>query len=352
MNPRHTATYIKNIATAVPEHKFDQKAAAEVLLQVYGDRFPEIHRYLSSFNNTLIKNRYSAVPLDWFYEDHGWQERSEAYKSSALSLANQSVDQVLENSFLKARDVDAIIAVSTTGIMTPTIDAHLLDYLDFRSEVLRIPVFGWGCAGGLLGLILAHELLQSHCMNNVLLFCVELCTLSFSKEALSAKDIISNSLFSDGAAAVIISSEKPNGLKITNFLKHRWPDSISVMGWDMNDSGMNVIFSQKIPEIVKQEYPKVLDKFFTNNERKLQDYAQFLAHPGGPRIIEYLEKIYDLPHGAMQETRDVLTEYGNMSSPTVLFVLDQFMKSKKRGKGLVSTLGPGFTSAILEVENL
>lgn len=351
MNPRHTATYVKNIATAVPEHRFDQKAAAEVLRQVYGERFPEIQRYLTSFSNAQIKSRYSAVPLDWFYEDHGWKERSEVFKSSALSLARQSVDQVLENAFLKPKDIDAIITVSTTGIMTPSIDAYLLDFMDFRDEVLRVPVFGWGCAGGLLGLILAHELLQSHRMNNVLLLCIEMCTLSFSKDGLTAKDVVSNSLFSDGAAAAIVSSEKPSGLKLSSFLKHRWPDSISIMGWDIGDQGLNVVFSEKIPKIVKDEFPKVLTKFLGQNDRNLKDYKHFLAHPGGPRIIEYLEKSYGLSEGAMNETRNVLRDYGNMSSPTVLFVLDEFMKSQKQGRALVSTLGPGFTSAIVEVQN-
>ncbi len=351
MSLPRTPTYIKKIVPVVPEHKFDQKAAAEVLLQTYGDRFPEIQRYLLSFNNTQIKHRYSAVPLDWFYDDHGWRDRSEVFKSSVISLAHEAVDRCLEETFLQPKDVDAIIAVSTTGIMTPTVDAYLLDALEFRPEVLRIPVFGWGCAGGLLGLILAHELLQSACMNNVLLFCVELCTLCFDKEAVTAKDIISNSLFSDGAAAAIISSEKPQGLKLNNFLKHRWPDSISVMGWDVRDKGLNVIFSQKIPEIVKTDYPKVLDKFLLQNERNLADYQHFLAHPGGPRVIEYLEHSYKLPQGAMTETRHILRNYGNMSSPTVLFVMDEFMRSGKIGKALVSTLGPGFTSAIAEVES-
>lgn len=343
--------FIKGIGTSVPGNRFTQEQAAQVVRATYGERFPIVERYFTSFDNSNIESRYSAAPLQWFYEDHGWKDRSSIFKVCTLNLSQQAVTKCLIESKIHAADVDAIIAVSTTGIMTPSFDAHLMDQFPFRSDTLRIPVFGWGCAGGLLALGLAQELLQSPRIKNVLVICVELCTLSFFKGATNAKDIISTSLFGDGAAAVAISTEKEKGgIKIGFFMKHRWPDSIDLMGWDVEDGGFSVIFSQKIPEVVKTEYPKILEQFFVRYGRSLQDYSHFLAHPGGPRIIDYLEAGYQLCHGDMYETRKVLTQYGNMSSPTVLFVLDEFRKNQKSGRALVSTLGPGFTAAILEIE--
>lgn len=239
--------FVKSIGTSVPEYKFTQKEASEVVRHTYGERFPVVERYFTSFDNSKIENRYSAAPLKWFYADHGWRDRSSIFKKSTIKLAKDAVTKCLIESKTQAADIDAIIAVSTTGIMTPSFDAYLMDLLPFRADTLRVPVFGWGCAGGLLSLGLAQELLQSPRIKNILVICVELCTLSFFKGATNAKDIIATSLFGDGAAAVLVSNEEQkNGIKLNSFMKHRWPDSIDLMGWDIEDNGLSVIFSQKI----------------------------------------------------------------------------------------------------------
>ncbi|OQW53433.1 MAG: hypothetical protein A4S09_07475 [Proteobacteria bacterium SG_bin7] len=341
--------FVKGIGKSVPEFKFTQKEAYQVVSQTYGERFPAVERYFTSFDNSKIETRYSASPLQWFYDDHGWKERSSIFKKCTIKLAKDAITKCLTEGKTQPTDIDAVIAVSTTGIMTPSLDSYLMDVIPFRSDLIRIPIFGWGCAGGLLSLGLAQELLQSPRIKNVLVICVELCTLSFFKGATNAKDVISTSLFGDGAAAVLVSKEEAE-IKLNFFMKHRWPDSIELMGWNIENNGLSVIFSQKIPEIVRTEYPKVLGSFLSRYKRSLKDYKHFLAHPGGPRVIDYLEAAYGLGHGDMHETRKVLSQYGNMSSPTVLFVLDELRKNRNSGRALVSTLGPGFTSGILEIE--
>jgi alkylresorcinol/alkylpyrone synthase len=260
----------------------------------------------------------------------------------------------LKNAGLKASDIDAIITVSTTGISAPSLENFLMDKMEFSPRVERTPIWGWGCAGGVLGLKRAAQLAQANGGQRVLLLVVELCTLSFRQGSENPKDIIASALFGDGAAAAVVEPSS-QGWAIEHSMEHRWPDSTSVMGWDVADDGLSVVFSKKIPEIVENDFPVLYQDFLRNHSLSRSELDYFIAHPGGAKILDALEKIYDLPEGGLEDSRATLNDYGNMSSVTVLMVLERFLnrKSKSNLSGrrlLLSTFGPGFTSALMTLK--
>ncbi len=342
---------LTNIAHAVPKTVLHQDEVIKVVEGLYPDH-PEIKKFIPVFKNTEIETRYTCVPIDWFFSNHGWQERMEVYQREAVNLLHECVVKVLDDAKLKPSEIDAVVTVSTSGISTPSLEAFLMDRLEFSPWLKRTPVWGWGCAGGLLGLIRASEIAEGRGGQRVLLLASELCTLCFRRNEFNSKDLISTALFGDGAAAAVIQPAE-KGWRVEHAGEYRWPDSLSLMGWDFKDDGPSVIFSKKIPQMVANEYPKVLDEFLKRHRLTLQDIDHFLAHPGGAKIIEALEEVYKLHPGQMRETRDILKNFGNMSSPTVLFVLEQFLNEKQKSdRTLVTTFGPGFTCGIATMRNV
>lgn len=331
---------IKSVSRAVPEHKIEQVAVVDAARALFGTH-EEFHRLLPVFTNSQIETRYLAMPLPWFFAEHGWKERMQAYQEQSLRLLTEVAEKALAEAGLRPEQIDAIVTVSTTGVANPSLESYLLDRMPFSPWVRRTPIWGWGCAGGLLGLARASELARNA---RVLLLSVELCSLSFRKEGVEPKDLVSAALFGDGAAAVILEPGE-EGWAVEHFAEYRWPDSASVMGWDVEEDGFSVLFSRQIPYLVAEEFPKVLAAFRQKND--IQKVDHYLAHPGGAKIISALESVYGLESGSLKESWDVLRRFGNMSSPSILYVLDEFLKSPGAAeRALVTTFGPGFTCGL------
>lgn len=340
---------IAKISTAVPKHRFTQEEIFNQSHLVFSKQGFDISPYRSAFMNTEIEHRYSAAPLSWYMEDHSWSDRNRLYIDQSLVLLEEVATSSIESSPLKMEEVTDIVTVSTTGISTPSLDAMLMDRLKFKPHVRRTPVFGLGCAGGLIGLQRANQLALQDPENVVLLLVVELCSLNFMRKETSKQNIIATALFGDGAAGVIV-SQKTDGPKILQAMEYRWPDSLSVMGWDVTDEGLSVIFSRSIPDLVRNEFSKVFEDFLKRHGLQRKDIRHFLSHPGGSKVIEQLEKLFHLPDRSMNCTREILRSYGNMSAPTVLFVLKNAMDKGLSGRSLLTTFGPGFTAALLALE--
>jgi alkylresorcinol/alkylpyrone synthase len=211
---------------------------------------------------------------------------------------------------------------------------------------MRVPVFGLGCAGGVTGLRLAADLARAQAGRKVLLTVIELCTLSFRPDQITKSNIVATALFGDGAAAAVISDEGA-GPAFEFGGQHTWDKSIDVMGWRVDPEGFGAIFARSIPDLVENELRPVADRFLTSHNMTLDDIDQFTFHPGGAKVITALEAAFECEQGSLQDERKILANFGNMSAPTVMFVLKEALQRKSTGRRMVGSLGPGFSASFL-----
>jgi alkylresorcinol/alkylpyrone synthase len=340
------------IATAVPTYELDQEDVTRRVELALGPRSREIVRLLPMFGNTGIERRYSCVPIEWYEELHDWAERNRIYLDSALDLLENATRRALERAGRDPEEIDAIVAVSTTGIATPSLDALLMERMGLRRTVRRLPIFGLGCGGGTIGLARAATMAREQPGSLVLLLVVELCALSFRRDDFSKSNIVATALFGDGAAAALLSCED-HGPAIVADGEYTWPQSLDIMGWDVTDDGLKAIFSRDIPELVTTEMHDVVVSFLAEHGLTLRDVDRFVCHPGGAKVLDALESAYELPAGSLHESREVLRDYGNMSAATVMFVLERALTNGAShwNRALVSALGPGFTAGFTLLEN-
>ncbi|WP_022727027.1 type III polyketide synthase [Fodinicurvata sediminis] len=339
------------LGTALPQHRLLQSDAFTLARDIFENRFPDFDRFSPVFANAGIDSRPIAMPLDWYLESHGWDERNAAYVNVASQLFAQAASNALAAADITAADVDAIITVSSTGISTPTLEAQVAVELGFRPDVLRIPVFGLGCAGGLSGLSLGVQLARANPGGCILVVAVELCTLSFRKDTLTKANIVATALFSDGAAAAVLTEARPDDRHIVGSGCHyTWPETLHIMGWDVTSEGLEVVFDRDIPSFVRNQFSYVLHNSLDRLSLTRQDIARFGFHPGGMKVLKALEAALSIEPGSLDLERDVLRDHGNMSAPTVLFVLDRLLaKPSSAGLNLMSALGPGFSAVTVPV---
>lgn len=330
---------LAGLATAVPQYVITQDEAREGARRVFAARPALFDRMAPIYDSAGIDTRRSAVPLDWYFAPHDWHDRSTVFMDTALDLLEDAATRCLDEAGIGPGEVDAIVTICSTGIATPSLDARLMERLPFRPDTVRLPVFGLGCAGGVLGLARAASL--SRALNGtVLLLVVELCGPTFRRGDLTKSNVVATALFGDGAAAVLIRPEDgvpalgPTG-------EHRWPGTLDVMGWSVEADGLGVIFSRDIPTLVRRDLRPAAEAFLERHGLGVEDLSGFVFHPGGTKVVEALRDAFELPDAAMTAERAVLRRYGNMSAVTVLFVLAE-KRRQMAGRWLLSALGPGF----------
>ncbi|GAA0531750.1 alkylresorcinol/alkylpyrone synthase [Rhizomicrobium palustre] len=329
------------LATAVPPFVLEQRDVAGSVEALLGSH-ENIRRLLPVFENAGIDRRYCAVSFDWFAKSHGWQDRNAMFVRSAVALLEEVSSKLLASAGLQPRDIDAIVTVSTSGIATPSLDALLIEQLSLRRDVKRLPIFGLGCAGGVIGLSRAADIAKAMPGSNVLFLVVELCTLNFRKEDLSKSNIVATALFGDGAAGALLSTEA-QGPVLGPSGEHTWPHSLDVMGWEVEDQGLKAIFSTSIPALIERDMRAITDTFLADHQLSRRDIALYASHPGGAKVLDALEHAFEIE--TLSDSRAVLSAYGNMSAVTALFVLARMNWRKPDGRILLSAMGPGFTAA-------
>lgn len=343
---------IIGVGTAVPPYRVEQAVARDFAAEYFRQYLPHMNRLTQVFRNAKIDNRYFVVPQDWWRAgDHTLQERNDIYLEAATALGMAAVENALRDAGLTPTDVDNLIVVSSTGMATPSLDARLINCLSMRRDVRRTPIWGLGCAGGAAGLARAGEMARAFPDSITVLMAVETCGLTFQFEDRSKKNFIATSLFADGAAAVVVAglhrAEPEQGISILDSHSTLWPDSLRVMGWDVVDTGLEVVFGAEIPRYVADLFRPEVDSFLSKHELTINAIRHFVFHPGGARVIDAYDEALDLTNGHLDPSREILRQYGNMSSPTVLFVLDYIRRQSKPQPGeygLVAALGPGFSA--------
>ncbi|MHB8634143.1 MAG: type III polyketide synthase [Thermoplasmatota archaeon] len=334
------------VATATPGalRQTELRGAAAAVL---GDEHP----ILSVFDNARITTRHLAMPLDWYVAPHGFRDRNEAYTKVGFELCVEAATKALRAAGVAPAEVGATIFVSTTGMATPSMEARLSNRLGFSPGMVRVPVWGLGCAGGVAGLARAAEL-ADRLQAPVLLVALELCSLSFDIERAldpgsrrpDKKSLVAASLFSDGCAAAVLRPAGP-GPTVVAAQSHLFPDTERVMGWDVEDNHLEVVLSPDIPDLVEREMAKVAAPLLARHGRP----DEWILHPGGARVIDAYGEAFGLVHEELRHARDVLDSHGNMSSPTVLFALEAALRdgSLTGRTALLGALGPGFSCELL-----
>lgn len=340
-----------SLATAVPRYPLSQRDVVEKAATLFSPVDGGFHRLAPVYRNARIENRHASVPLGWFLEDHGFAERNRLFLETATELLVEAAARALSEAGLAAADIDTIVAVSSSGIATPGLEARLMERLPFRRDVQRLPIFGLGCAGGVIGLARAAAMARADPASRVLFLVVELCSLTFRKQDRSKSNIVATALFGDGAAAAVVSClGDPSAPRLGPWGEHTWPDSLDVMGWNVADDGLKVVFSRDIPALVRGEFRSVIDDFLDRHGMSVDDIEEYVCHPGGAKVVDALEDCLGLPPGALGLARDTLRDHGNMSAATVLFVLRSALDAEPSRRRLLTTLGPGFTAAMLMVD--
>src|SRR3984957_106407 len=272
-------TRLLSLKSAVPPFVIAQADAAHYARQLFGE-VRDISRLITIFQNTGIDRRYYCVPIDWYLGDHGWMDRPELYVSGAVDILEEVTGKLLAQTGLTADDLDAVVLVSTTGVSTPSLDALLAERMGLRRDIQRLPIFGLGCAGGVIGLTRAAQMARAEPGSKVLFLAVELCALTFRKNDISKSNIVATALFGDGAAGAILSTDG-EGPEVGASGEYTWPNSLDVMGWDMTEDGLKARFAQSIPTMVATDFRKLLDDFLARHDIALSDIDGFACHPGG-----------------------------------------------------------------------
>lgn len=346
-----------------PPYEMNQADITEFAREIFHEDFKDIDRLLQVFSNGEIIKRNFSVPLSWHSEGHTFEDKNETYIKHATEFGKKAIEACVTNhDFLQQsipiEEIDALFFISSTGISTPSIEARIMNTLPFKSTTKRIPIWGLGCAGGAAGLSRAFDYCLAYPKAKVLVLCVELCSLTFQANDRSKSNLVGTSLFSDGVACALVVGDNVQSDQYTG--KRAIPqllgtnsrllkDSEDVMGWNVQNSGLHVVFSRSIPNLITNWLEPIVSDFLLEFELTIDEIEQFIAHPGGKKVLDAYESALKLAKEKTTPSRYILENYGNMSSPTVLYVLDHVMKQggQTNQYGLIAALGPGFSSELL-----
>ena len=348
--PRLTA-----ISTAVPPFRVGQDEVRDFAERVFQDHLRDIHRLLPIFENSGVQTRYFSAPPEWFDRNHSIEEKNQIYIRAATELGASASRSLFDRTGIAPTDIDCIFYVNTTGLATPSIDARLINVLGLRHDIRRTPIWGLGCAGGAAGLTHAYDYLLGHPTHRVLVVAIELCGLTFIHGDISKSNLVACALFGDGAAVALLSGDDvpADGPEILAVQSTFYPDSLDVMGWNIVSRGMQVVFNKRIPDLVADKAGPELETFLAGNRLTKNDVSYYLYHPGGTKVLSAYEAAFGVEGAAFDFSRGILNDYGNMSSVTVLFVVERFLERvgpSGSEHAVISALGPGFCSESLLIK--
>lgn len=332
-------------------YKTDQQEVKEQAKTMFSENFPEAVRLIFAFDNTEIKYRNFCMPLSYYAKSNTFEERNNEYIHAALTYSVQAIEDCVIKADVDKMDITDIIFVSTTGLATPSLDALIINKLQLNPHINRTPIWGLGCGGGVSGMAKANMVAKANPKAIVLLVAVELCSLTLIKSDYSKSNFIGSSLFSDGIAACIIKGDNHGTGKKVNYIDSSsklYYDSLDVMGWNFQDTGFKVLFSKDIPTFINEHIKEDILKFLAKHNLQLSDIKNFIFHPGGKKVLDAYTDALGVEGDFLKKTREIMNDYGNMSSATVLYVLEKFIcEGFEHGYGLMLAMGPGFSSEMV-----
>ncbi len=350
------------VGSAFPEHYYEQEELLAAFRRVWAPKIFNLARLERLHRNVLVGNRHLALPLEKYEELETWGQANDAWIEVAQDVGARAVSDALERAGLSVEDPAAIFFVTVTGVATPSIDARLINRLGLSSSIKRNPIFGLGCVAGAAGIARASDYVRAFPDQVAVLLSVELCSLTLQQKDFSVANLISSGLFGDGAAAAVVAgaecplNDAPRGPRVVATRSIFYPDSERVMGWDISESGFQVVLSPEVPEVVRQFLRRDVDAFLGDLDLEVGDINSWVAHPGGPKVLQAMEESLEIEggeKGALGVTWRSLKEVGNLSSTSVLLVLQETMaehRPEPGSLGMLLALGPGFCSELVLLE--
>lgn len=352
--PRTPGPQILSVGRALPPNHVDQETLTAALSAQWGGQHFNPARLAQVHRATRVGGRHLALPVAEYASLGGFGKRNETWLRVGLELGEAAIREGLTRAGLAPRDVAHLLFVTTTGISTPSLDARLVNRLGLSPSVKRSPIFGLGCLAGAAGLARASDALRAFPEEVAVLLSVELCSLTLQADDLSIPNVVATGLFGDGAAAVVLGGgarpARPGAPRVAATRSVFYPDSEWVMGWDVIDSGFKIVLSAKVPEVVEARVGADVDAFLGAHGLGRADVRHWIAHTGGPKVLEALQKGLALPEAALARSWASLREVGNLSSASVLFVLRDHLdaaEARPGDVGLVAAMGPGFACELL-----
>lgn len=352
--PRETAAAshptIVATATALPPHTITREDMKYYMGRVFDIPERKVEAMMSIVDNAQVHKRHSIFPVDYIVEPRPLSQTNNEYIEHAVKLGREAAEKCLGRAGLKPDEIDLIITVSCTGFMIPSLDAHLINLMGFRSNVRRMPFTELGCAAGAMALGRAADFLTAYPGGNVLIIAVELPTLTFQRKDISQANLISSILFGDGAAAVIVSGKPTRGPKILGSETYTFPDSLGAMGFDLKDSGFHILLAKDVPEMIGAKIGGLVSGFLERHGRKREEIKGWILHPGGARLLRNVETELGLQRSDTQPSWDILGNVGNLSSATILFILQEWLEKRPLQAGeysVAAAFGPGFSAEFL-----
>ena len=337
-------------ATALPQHTITRDDVKYYMGRVFDIADRRLEAMMSIVDNAQVLKRHVIFPIDYTVEPRSLHKTNDEYVEHAIKLGQEAAEKCLARAGVQPNEVDLIITVSCTGFMIPSLDAHLINRMGFRSNITRMPFTELGCAAGAMALGRAADFIKAHPGANALIIAVELPSLTFQRKDISQANLISSILFGDGAAAVLVSGQENGGPKILVSETYTFPDSIGAMGFDLRDSGFHILLAKDVPEMIGTQIRDLVDDFLKRHNKTYQDIKGWILHPGGARLLGNVEIALGLTKCQTQPSWDILANVGNLSSATILFILQEWLEKRPLNPGehaFAAAFGPGFSAEFL-----
>ena len=348
----HTKMQIASAASAFPKHYYPQKFLLEQLQNYWGGRLRNPQMLARLHRNVSVEGRHLAMPYEKYYELKTWGDANDAWIRVAQELGEQALCRALQHAGLEPKNLGALFFTSVTGISSPSIDALLINRMGLPANIKRLPIFGLGCVAGAAGIARAADYVRAYPSEAAALVSVELCSLTIQREDLTVANLISSGLFADGSAAVVVTGDdlQSTGPEIAATRSVFYPDTEEMMGWKVSERGFNIVLSPEVPVLIREHLGHDVDVFLADHGHRRSDIGSWVLHTGGPKVLEATAAALALHDGQLDASWDCLKKVGNLSSASVLVVLEDVMRNRRPAKGtlgLLAAMGPGFCSELV-----
>lgn len=343
---------IASVASAYPKHYYSQDVLIDALKLRWGGKLAHPQMLDRLRKRGGVDGRHLALPMDAYDRLGGWGDANTAWIECAQELGKQALCRALSRAGLPAQDIHALFTVSITGIANPSLDARLVNRMGLSRNIKRVPVFGLGCVAGAAGIARAADYVKAYPNQVAALLSVELCSLTLMMSDLSVANVISSVLFGDGAAAVLVAGSDldADGPEVVATRSVFYPDSEYVMGWDICNDGFKIVLSADVPLMVERNLADDVKSFLADHGLKKSQIGAWILHTGGPKVLEATSAALELPENALDASWQCLRKTGNLSSASVLAVLEEVMTHRRPNPGtwsLLAAMGPGFCSELV-----
>lgn len=343
---------IASAASAFPQHYYPQKFLLEKLREFWGDRLKNPQMLARLHRNVAVDGRHLALPPEKYHELDSWGKANDAWIRVAQELGEQALCRALHHAGLAPNELGALLFTSVTGISSPSIDAMLINRMGLSRNIRRVPIFGLGCVAGAAGIARAADYVRAYPAQSAALVSVELCSLTIQREDLSVANLISSGLFADGSAAVVVTGDEVNaiGPEILATRSVFYPETEEMMGWNISEKGFRITLSPEVPRLIRQHLGHDVDAFLADHDCARRDIGSWVLHTGGPKVLEATAAALGLNRGQLDASWDCLKRVGNLSSASVLVVLEDVMRHRRPEPGtlgVLAAMGPGFCSELV-----